>query len=388
MAHGWIRSCSAATQAAQALLLIACALAPACAAGFDLTEQDAALEALQAPPRVRVARNPYADVDFQRALRLKTALHEHVRDRPEYILRMDAAGYDAVPIMHYSGIASDERFWHERRWPPERVLPPDLFEQLRNIKLFFPSAEEVGFDHMTSPFLTTYIAKWEEGYYEQREPWHYGSTQEAIDLIVEHGGLAFIAHPWEQPNEYTKLRGFRGMELYNAYCRAKFQLGEFSNDCNEDLMRSWDRVLRSRPSVVGIAVNDWFGPFRDRPPEIADSDVWDSGKTIVLADAPTLPAFRDALERGAVLAVKDLGVIDDAYPELREIRVGEREIHIELAEERDGVVRWIADGKVVATNAPALALSRLARGTRYVRAEIENAEGSTVYTQAFVLEPR
>ena len=222
-------------------------------------------------PVVRVSRNPYANVDWQHDLRLKTAMHDHVRTKPLYLKRMDEAGYDAVPLMHYSGVASLAHPWRERRWPPERYLPPELFAELKHIKLFYPSAEEIGFDHVTSPFLTTYIAKWEAGYYARREPWHYGSTQEAIDVIHAFGGMAFVAHPWDQPSDYYgKLQHFDGMEIYNAYGRQQLLEGKRSDDGTARLLRSWDHVLRHRPEVIGIAVNDWYGAVdRSRPRDLA-----------------------------------------------------------------------------------------------------------------------
>ena len=49
-------------------------------------------------------------------------------------------------------------------------------------------------------------------------------------------------------------------------------------------------------------------------------------------------------------------------------------------------VKWIADGQIVG-NEPMLSYRSLPSGARYVRAEISNAEGSTVYTQAFPVRP-
>jgi hypothetical protein len=360
----------------------------ACASPSELTGTPSPPDAAgssEAAASVRVTRNPYAGVDWSRDLRLKTALHDHVQDRPAYLKGMDAAGYHAVPIMHYSGVASKSYTWRERHWPAERVLPPELFAELSSIKLFFPSAEEVGHHHMTSPLLTTYIAKWESKYYERREAWHYASTQEAIDLIQGLGGLAFIAHPWKASRDYERLRRFTGMEIYNAYCRHKFQTGEHERDRNPRLLSNWDRVLLARPSVVGIAVNDWFGPWRDRELIGASEDVYDSGKVIVLAKEATLPAFRAALTGGAVLAVKDLGKVKDHFAEVRSIAVTATAIRVELGPGSEAEVHWIADGDPLEHRAAELPLSILAPATRYVRAEIVGDDGSTTYTQAFAL---
>jgi hypothetical protein len=334
--------------------------------------------------RIAVTRNPYRDVDWARDLRLKTALHDHVKSKPALLQALDDAGYHAVPIMHYSGVASKSHTWRERRWPPESVLPPEFLAGLKHIRLLFPSAEEVGHDHMTSPLLTTYIAKWEKKHYERREAWHYGSTQEAIDLIQGYGGLAFLAHPWHKPRRYTKLRRYTGMEIYNAYCRHKFQTGEHSKDRNATLVDNWDRVLHKRPSVVGIAVNDWFGPWRPPPVSGASPDAHDSGKVIVLAKAATLDAFRAALTGGAVLAVADLGAVKDKFPLVSSIRVSATAIQIDAAGgEPKAAVHWVANGKRLDRRGGHLPLAELPAGTRYVRAEIVGADGSTVYTQAF-----
>lgn len=340
-------------------------------------------ESSDAAAAVEVIRNPYERVDWARDLRLKTALHEHVRNYPEALKGMDRAGYHVVPLMHYSGVVAKSYTWRERYWPPERVLPPELFGELKNIKLFFSSAEEIGHHHMTSPLLTTYIAKWDPKHFEHRESWHYDSTQQAIDLIQRLGGLAFLAHPWDRPKDYDRLRRFTGMEMYNAYCRHKFQTGEHDHDRNARLLSNWDRVLLQRPSVVGIAVNDWFGPWRDRKVTGTSRDTYDSGKVIVLAKEPTLDAFRAALSGGAVLAVMDLGTVKEQFPRVRAIDVDATAIRIELAS-GDGVqVHWIADGARLEHAGSELPLAMLSSETRYVRAEIVGANGSTTYTQAF-----
>lgn len=330
----------------------------------------------------RVVRNPYAHVSWKTDQAFKAQLHEHVRDNPVLLKKMDDAGYDIVPLMHYSGVASRSYPWRERHWPPERFLPPGFASEMKHIKLFFPNAEEVGRHHILSPFLTTYIAKWEPKYYPRREPWHYASNQEAIDRIVKYGGLAFIAHPWKNPKEYVQLHGFTGMELYNAYCRAKFQSGKLKTDQNVNLLKSWDRVLYDKPSVVGIAVNDWYGPATSDTHVTPDTK--DSGKIIVLMKRATLEDFRAALTAGVVFAVKDLGVFKDHFPRVTSIEVRGPAIRIQARGAHE--VRWIADGKTLPHHhGYTLRLASVAPDTHYVRAELVGRDGSTTYTQAFAL---
>jgi hypothetical protein len=332
--------------------------------------------------RLQVTRNPCAHVDWEHDARLQTQLHDHVRINPAFVQRVDAAGYDAISLMHYSGVAS-EASWQERRWPPEAYLSADFMAGLEHIKLFFPNAEEVGFDHLLSPFLTTYIAKWEQGHYSRREPWHYASTQQAIDLIANAGGLPFIAHPWRRPKKYSRFHGMAGMEIYNAYCRHKFEVHARGNDCNAALLRSWDRVLRKHPDVVGIAVNDWYGPWNDDA--ALSKRTRDSGKILVMVKAVTLADLRTSLASGAVLAIKDIGDPKGRLPRVNAIVVAARAIRIELEPSDTTSVHWIADGEPVGHARSVLTLDALPRRTRYVRAEIASPDGSTLYTQAFAV---
>jgi hypothetical protein len=330
--------------------------------------------------RLQVRHNPYAHVDWKTVHAWKAQMHEHVRDDMTLLKQMDAAGYDIVPLMHYSGVEGHGGAWHERHWPPERYLPAGFAAEFKHIKLFYPNAEEVGYEHVTSPMLTTYIERRPKGD-AQVKPFHYASTQQAIDLIAQHGGLPFIAHPWSKPQHYTSLHAYTGMELYNAYCRHKFQVKERKRDCNEALLRSWDTVLAKDPSIVGIAVNDWFGPGTI----VAGTapDTLDSGKIVMLMQHATLDEFRNALKSGALFAIKDLGAIKDRFPRIRSIAVDDDSIRIVLGKP-GGEVHWIVDGQT-RSSGPVLKLGNLPKTARYARAEVRNADGSTTYTQAFAL---
>ncbi len=110
---------------------------------------------------LRVYHNPYAEVDWQHDFRLKTQLHDHVGVSPDRIVAYDSAGYDVVSLMTYSGVASLSYSWHLRHWPPDAWLPSSVLGSLHNIKFFIPNGEEVGYCHLTSALMTTYIAKFE-----------------------------------------------------------------------------------------------------------------------------------------------------------------------------------------------------------------------------------
>jgi hypothetical protein len=110
--------------------------------------------------------------------------------------------------------------------------------------------------------------------------------------------------------------------------------------------------------------------------------VRDSGKIVVLAKAVTLAAYREAFEAGRFFAVRDYGEVKHQYPKVHSIVAEDGYVYAETAE----TVKWIANGEVVGEQ-PMLRLKNLPYGVRYVRAEIADAVGSTVYTQAFVVRP-
>jgi hypothetical protein len=146
------------------------------------------------------------------------------------------------------------------------------------------------------------------------------------------------------------------------------------------LVTAWDRVLIANQRVLGIAVNDHFGPYA--APGIVSNRVRDSGKIVVLAKSATLAAYRSAFEAGSFLAVRDFGETKNRYPTVHSITVDNDYVFIETSHE----VTWIADGNVVG-NDPLLRYATLAGGIRYLRAEVYDSDASKVYTQAFTVRP-
>jgi len=370
------------------LIVVACATLPACSSEPEADPTTPALspEASPglAPPDVqalRIYHDPYRGVGWEDDLRMVTQMHDHVGNDTLRIKAYDDAGYDVVSLLDYSGVVADDTR-RERIWPPERVLPPGYPSRLKNIDLFIPNAEESGFDHLTSPFLETYIERWDPRYLPERGSYHYYSTQEAITLIDGMGGVAIIAHPW-LARRYGELDGFAGVEIYNAYGAFQERAGSHQligghRDASRVMLALWDEMLTRDPTVLGIAVNDHFGPYSRW---VGPGDpLRDSGKIVVFAKDASLEAFRTAFEHGTFVAVRDLGSRKNEYPFVRSIVAAVGGIEIDAG----GAVEWIANGTRVGSG-PRVALRDLAAG--YVRAEITDANGSTVYTQAFSIRP-
>jgi len=333
----------------------------------------------------RVYSSPYAGVNWSTDYRLKVQLHDHTGTAVNRIRAYDLAGYDVVSLMDYSGARALSYARTSVPWPVTDWLPGLFLGQLTSIKFFIPNAEQVGYAHLTSPFLGTYIERWQDSVTPTplRAPWQYASSQEAIALINRYGGMAFLAHPWDGPAAVSRLDRYAGMEIYSAFARYRIEEGVdpyFTTvDRNDMLRAAWDLRLLKNQSTIGIAVNDHFGP--DNPSPRLSARTRDSGKILVLAGAATPGALRMAMERRAVLAVEDIGITKGQFPIIDSIVRGTTSLTIATA----GTVTWISNGRRldIEDNLTTLDFSLLPPGAVYVRAEVTNAEGSRVYTQAF-----
>jgi|GEM_PF-1366137 hypothetical protein len=332
---------------------------------------------------LRVYENPYAEVDWPNVARLKGQHHDHAGTREARISVYDDAGYDAMPIMDYSGVPSLDYTWKERRWPAESWLTATFLGSLKNIRFFFPAGEEVGdgHNHITTSFIEQYLEFAPAS--QTKEPWQYSTAQELLGMPSKFGGVACLAHPWNSVTDFDSFEGLACVEIFNAYGEAKRQLGDpnFTKfDANEVLVGNWDRVLSRGRRVIGIAVNDHFGPGAINsgvPHEFIDS-----GYVVVLAREATSAAYEDAFLKGAFFAVRDFEYPKEQGPQIQSIEVAGSKITIES----DGSVRWITDGVEVAQGAT-LDIAALPRRSAYVRAEVTGPKNVVVYVQAFSLRP-
>jgi len=361
-------------------LLSACGGGDAASSTSDATPSPAI-----AAQMVVVAFNPYEDVDFAGHARLLGQHHDHAGVTPSRLLAYDAAGYNVLGLQDYSGNPRLAYAWTQRRWPPDQWLPKGFLSQLKNVELFLPNAEEVGIPefHATSNFGRTYIeSQVDSG--QARTAWQYKTNTEMIQLIRAGGGVPCLAHPFEpllDTNYYSKIPC---IEIYSAYSEGMKEQGNAyftTRDRRRVMLDNWDRLLRENPRVLGIAVNDHFGP--DSPPFVKVSpETRDSGKVQVFVHESTLQAYENAFRRGAFFAIVDHGSRKGDFPLVRDILVLPEGIFIDT----DAEVRWITNfGSVAQGNL--LELAALPERTTYARAEISNASG-TVYTQAFTIMAR
>jgi hypothetical protein len=364
-------------------------LAVACAGSDHGPTSTPATPTTPPPPPVvmRVYHNPYGSVDWTNDVRLVTQLHDHVGTTHTALLAYSAAGYDVMPLMTYSGVdsmASCGCVWLQRRWPPASWFTKQFLDSLQ-FKFWIPGGEEVGHDHVTSAFMTTYIAVWNPAYSPTQQAWMYTSTQGALDLIGQNGGYPIVAHPWLSDSAlYLGLHGYQGVEIYSAYVSYEFEAKTnpyFTPDRNAVMQANWDMLLMHNQGLVGISVNDHFGP--DVQPGLYSDHVRDSGKELVIAHQTTSDALKDALQRGAAFAVRDWGHVKLQYPRITAIIVADSTITLATTDN----VSWISNGAVVGSGST-FKVSTLPGTARYVRAVVTNTDGSGVFTQAFWTRPR
>ena len=334
-----------------------------------------------------IAYNPYKDVDWYWWYRALAQHHDHMgRLSLDRIRAYDQAGYNVIVPLDYAGKKSGgSAYCDYRLWPVHQLLSgfnsdQEVLATLNNIRLFIPSMEEIGCHHITSPFLTTYIELWEPDYCAVKEPWHYQTSQQCIDLINQYGGMAIIAHPTENADFYLNLQNYQGIEIVNAHYYRLWILGQSQLDYNEYFQAVWDDLLTYKDTKIwGFAVNDWWGPWNN-----SEEAFIDSGKIIVMTPSYNMAGYRNSLEKGCFFATHDWGAgrqNKGRYPIIAEIMVSDHSITIYT----DGVVSWIANGQKIAEGY-FINLTEFPPETdyKYVRAEISNAYG-TVFTQPWTL---
>ena len=271
------------------------------------------------------------------------------------------------------------RSWRELHWPPEDWLSTTLIDELSTSgRLLYPNVENVGSStaHVTSPFLETYLERWYPDESPEKLDWHYESAQELIDLIWQNDGVPILAHPLKE----LGLTGYHAVEVFSGYAHGIQPTWE------PLMMDFWDDHLSDNPRLYGVAVNDWCGPVE----EIVNYSCseWDTGKTILLADEFTVDSAKEALLRGSMFAVADLGEKDN-YPTIS--RIDQHSWGLSIL--TDGDVSWIHNGERFTSGNDAGNKRRQQRRWHrfytdgldgYVRAEITNGE-DTVFTQPWEL---
>ncbi len=389
-----------------------------------------------------VTNDPYGTVDWDTTLRCQSEHHDHASNATK-VVALSNAGYCAITFMTYSGDYRPTSYllWNAagkpnpepgvptgwggyRRWPPEQYGAPAL--PLNSLRFYLPGAEEVGLMggtegaqwhslHMFSLGLTEYIegvgcsSCGNEGSAVHNNnpfnlpPTHrYASNSDLVAKTIALGAIPVLAHPTGPPDQYDALDPYpKAVEMYNNY-HALADEGSAAGVAScagappshyiDEMRAVWDHVLETKsPRIWGMAVNDHasaWTPLGGSPtpcwPQITEANR-DRGKTEVLVTRYDVPSYMDAVEAGAFFAVVEDNAVKAAFPTVTGIEVEFDRITIETAAPIESVT-WVGDGQFVAQGAT-LDLENLPEDLVYVRAEIDDGDGRTVFTQPFSLGP-
>ena len=315
---------------------------------------------------MRLLYNPYEGVNWATTLRLKSQFHDHLKTLTR-LQAYDSAGYDAYSYSNYNGTEIiNAAYWYEDRWHPVPTYIDAVDWDALAPAVLFPCDEQVAAaHHWTAPFMVDRI----EYKATPVGPDDYTDLATGMALCRKHGGLPILAHPIETGGVITDT-GQHAMEIFNGYYHA--------NDPSKNvIMRAnWDTLLADNPRIYGISVNDHFGPDAQAP-DTPD----DHGKQIVLCAEQTYDSFRDAFKRGAMFAVVDLGSPLGNYPTINSIIIFGTTITIDTTD----TVTWISNGGLTVGTGTSFDYSTLHATATYLRAEVSNIDGSTVYLQPFTM---
>lgn len=376
-----------------------------------------------------VAYNPYSGVDWQSVLYVTTGLHEHANTSLE-VTEMDDAGFGAMAFMHYCGYWDDSSGAFTGMGPPRQYPPSDFgapaLSSLTNIKAYIRGCEELGLRSTTT--LTAHIFGLGMTEYIEGEGCDacgpssedvgptsgvpsdrlYDSNQELIDLILALGGFPILAHP--SIGDAKNATGWRAVE-FNTYMQLRDEanyLGE--SDRIATVRDIWDTALDTRNTRIwGVGTGDQYGAFRavnfdgddeikggsgGQIPDPTDARHIGQWQTITLVDTITEPKVTDAVRNGVMFVchedntVLTKGSCPDVAVEATSSRI--------TVTAGGGTVSWYANPSTTGTmdtpvsgrslgSGSSLNLSGLASDLTYVRFEVDDGSGTTVYSQPFSL---
>ena len=207
----------------------------------------------------------------------------------------------------------------------------------------------------------------------------FGSIEDAARFTVEHGGVAFLAHPyWSglESGAFLDAPSLAGIELMNG--------GSQLANGNGRSAEFWDAVLHhTRGACLGIASDDCHTPGLD------SNLAW----TMVRAEERSREAVLDALRAGAFYATEG--------PQILAVEVGDAGVEVRCSGARAVTLRsgpWDggrvhADAEMMAWRgevtrrdehgAIVSAVMRFPEQATYARVEIEDAQGRSAWSNPF-----
>ncbi|RLE79439.1 MAG: hypothetical protein DRJ52_08405 [Thermoprotei archaeon] len=197
------------------------------------------------------------------------------------------------------------------------------------------------------------------------------SAQEAIDKIVELGGVAIVAHPYWSSltlNDLLKLEKYLGIEVFNTTCEV-------------DVLRGysvvhWDMLLTAGRRVYGFAVDDAHWSFRQYKPV-------DACKAWIMVKA-------EELSREAIIKSIKKGLFySSTGPVIKNLEIKNGKVVVECSPVK--VIAFVVDharGCVYFSQKNDLTRAeyRIRGNEIYIRIECKDSEGNTAWTNPIFIK--
>jgi hypothetical protein len=198
---------------------------------------------------------------------LRCALHAHTTnsDPPELVRHYDEAGYDVLVVTDH---------WFRTDEPSTDgllVLPGTELNARAPGRA--DDAHVLGFGIEGDPVLPEL---------------DFPTLDEAVEWIVEQGGVAYLAHPrWSglRTSQFEGCAGLVGVEVWNAGCELEVGRG--------DSTAHWDEALESGHLLLGLAADDAHRPGID------SRHAWTWVRARERSADAVLAALRDGLAYGS-----------------------------------------------------------------------------------------
>jgi len=197
------------------------------------------------------------------------------------------------------------------------------------------------------------------------------TAQEAIDLIRELGGLAWVAHPyWSMLtfHDLIRLEGYIAIEVFNTTCHVIVDKG-FS-------ITHWDQLLTYGRYVYGLAVDDVH--WNLYPHTRVDALM---GWVMVKAESLDYDSIMKSIEQG--LFYSTMG------PVIKDLRIEGDEVFVECSPvERISFIQNHYRGKVFMASEGYItsASYKVRKGDKYIRVECITKDGRKAWTNPIIVE--
>jgi hypothetical protein len=270
----------------------------------------------------------------------------------QIVLRYREAGYDFLSITDH-GVLTDTR----------ELSIPDLL-MIPGEEICSGSSERGRFNHIVGLNIDEEIPV--KDFQREENP------QRVIDLIEELGGFAILAHPyWSELNinDMTKLRGYIGIEVYNATCDLTIGRG-YSNV-------HWDDLLAFGRCLLGFAVDDAHCLVKPLLP-LDLCEAWISVKARDL----TVESIMESIGRGRFYSSNG--------PEIRAVEVEGGEIRVASSPVKS--IAFVSNGgrgenNTVEEGSLEEAVYTVKGSEAYVRIEITDRSGRKAWLNPVYVEP-